>query len=409
MKVGILVDEIAPGSAPKLIGWPIRKLKEIGVEAEALIIVEKDHWKEHKTHYDYHLSGVKVRYIFEKFPKWIKKINFKFPGMSFFSLHHLASYLYAHRSVEPGEFDIILAYCQYSTFAARNIKKHCKVPFLFGIWDPSVFMAKKIYKNRFGWKYPVLFCAANLLDKFALKECEAVVTSGKCYHEYLKKRTNKPLEILVPGCFVKDELPPFSERKPMIVSYDRWDIGNIPNIFLDILEKLNRKDITLTIGGFWHPESLYDDFKNEVKKRDLEKRVELLGPLDDKMITDLCSKAMVHVHPVHEAFGMQTLEAAACGCPGIIPKGSGVADLFEHGISGFHPASGDIEAMAGYINDIFNDPKRAEKMSLAAWEVAKQYTWANHVLTIKKMTERYVYPVRDNHQLKSVVISNGVN
>lgn len=40
----------------------------------------------------------------------------------------------------------------------------------------------------------------------------------------------------------------------MILTYDRWDIGNIPNIFLDILQQIKSKDITLTIGGFWYPE-----------------------------------------------------------------------------------------------------------------------------------------------------------
>ena len=93
------------------------------------------------------------------------------------------------------------------------------------------------------------------------------------------------------------------------------------------------------------------------------------------MIMKICSEAMVHVHPVHEAFGMQTLEAAGCGCPGIIPVGSGVANLFEHGISGFHPQPGDLEGIVNCINKISNDSELAQKMGLAAWEVAKNYTW----------------------------------
>ena len=89
MKIGILVDEIAPGSAPKLIGWPIRKLRELGVEAEALVVIEKDHWQRQKEHYDSHLHGVPIRYLFPSFPAWARRINFKFPGTSFFPLHHI--------------------------------------------------------------------------------------------------------------------------------------------------------------------------------------------------------------------------------------------------------------------------------------------------------------------------------
>jgi len=388
IKIGILADEIPPGGAPKLIGWPVRKLNELGVKTEALVIIEKDYWRKHKEHYDFHLDNIKIRYLFPKFPKWIQKINFKFPGMSFFSFYHIAALFFAHRSIKPKEFDIIIANCQYSTFAARAIKKHCQIPFLFLMWDPSTFTARKIYKKRFGWKYPLLYLAAMVLDKFALGKCEAVVTSGKFHHEHLKKITTKPLEVLFPGCFVKSELPDFSLRKDMILAYDRWDIGNVPNVFLDILQRLNRNDIKLTIGGFWHPRGLREDFQEEIKKRKLEDRVELLGPLNEKMIMELCSKVMVYVHLIHEAFGMQVLEAAACGCPVLIPKGSGVTDLFEHGIHGYFPTPGNIEEFIKYIDRIFSNREETEKMSRKAWEKAKNYTWEGYAKKLRQICGR---------------------
>jgi len=389
MKIAILADELAPGSAPKLIGWPIRKLKELGIQAQALVIIEKDYWKKNKAHYDYHLSGVKVRYLFPKFPKWVQKINFKFPGFSFFSLHHIASLFFAYKAVRRNEFDIIIAHCQYSAFAARNIKKHCKIPFLSLIWDPSTFMARKIYKKRFPLMYPVIYLAAKFLDKFSLARCKAVITSGKFHHQHLKKITNKPLEVLAPGCFVKEQLPEFSLREKTILTYDRWDIGNIPTIFLDILENINDKEVNLTIGGFWYPESLKDEFMLEVDKRGLGERVNLLGVLDEGKIMELCSKVMVHVHPVHEAFGMQTLEAAGCGCPVVIPAGSGVADLFQDGVSGFFPSPGDFDNMVKSINKIFSDPALAKDMGRAAWDIAKKYTWINYAETLRGICEKY--------------------
>lgn len=390
MKIGILADEIAPGSAPKQIGWPIRGLAKLGVEAEALVIIEKDYWQKYKEQFDFHLNGVKVRYLFPKFPKWVQKLNFKLPGMSFFSLHHIASWFYAHRAIQPKEFDMIVAYCQYTSFAARNIKRYCGIPFLFAIWDPATFTANKIYKDRFGWKYPFLYFAAKLLDKFALKECEAVITGGKFHHKQLRKLTNKPLEILYPGSLVRDKLPPFSSRKPMILTYDRWDIGNIPTVFLDILQQIERKDVTLTIGGFWHPESLRKDFQKEIEIRGLMGRVELLGPLDEKMIVDLCSQAMVNIHPIHEAFGLQTLEAASCGCPVIIPKGSGVAELFQHGVHGYFPEENNTGELVKYTNIIFSDLGKAKQMGMEAWRVARKCTWFDYAEGLEKIVRRYM-------------------
>ncbi|MFC1521125.1 glycosyltransferase family 4 protein [Elusimicrobiota bacterium] len=389
LKLAFFFDELAPGSAPKLIGWPVRRLSEIGVDAEAVVIIEKDHWKKHKEHYDSHLAGVKVRYLFPKFPKFLQKMNFKFPGMSFFSLHHIASWLFAHRAVDFREFDIVVANCQYSAFAARNTLRLRDIPFLQLIWDPATFTAEKIYKKRMGWKYPFLYLAAKVLDRFAFQKCRAVITSGEFHHKHVRGITDKPFEILYPGCFVREDLPAFSSRERMIVTYDRWDIGNIPVIFLDMLEQLDHKDVSLTIGGFWHPESLREEFTQEIEKRGLQSRVHLRGSLNEKDIMELCSRAMVHVHPVHEAFGMQTLEAAGCGCPGIIPAGSGAAELFEHGKSGFHPPIGDLKSMVGCINTIFSDPKLAEKMSRAAFEAAKKHTWLEYAKKLKTICRKY--------------------
>lgn len=388
------MDELAPGSAPKLTGWPIRKLKELGVDAEAIIIIERDYWQKHKEHYDFHLDGIKIRYLFPFFPKWVQKHNFKLPGMSFFSLHHIASAFFAHRAIKPGEFDIIISKCQYSAFASRDILRHCKIPFIILMYDPATFNAKKIYKDRLGWKYPFLYAAAAWLDRFALKKCSAVITSGKYHHNHYRQLTNRPLEILPDGCFVRETLPSFSSRERMILTYDRWDIGNLPGIFLDILERLDQTDVILTIGGFWHPQSLRDDFMKEVKARHLSERVRLLGPLNEDMIMDLCSKAMVHIHPIFEAFGLPTLEAAACGCPGIIPAGSGVTELFEDGVSGFHPPAGDFDALVACVNRIFSDPALAEKMGKAAWEVAQNYTWLDYAKRMKAIVEKYVQPSR---------------
>jgi glycosyltransferase involved in cell wall biosynthesis len=391
MKVGLIIDELAPGSTPKLLGCPIPALRELGIEAEIIAIIDKGHRHRHRSHYDEYLQDVKVRYLFTKFPRWIKKINFKFPGMSFFSLHHIASVFFAHRSIKQGEFDILVANCQYSTFAALNIKIVRGIPFLTLIWDPSTYTARKIYRNRWGWKFPLLFVASALLDRFAFLFCRAVITSGRYHHRALRRITAKPLELLYPGCFPCARLPDFSLRKPMILAYDRWDIGNIPDIFLDILKRVNDPRVTLTIGGFWHPQFLRESFLSKVKACGMQSRVDLLGPLNEGDIIRLCCSAWVHIHPVHEAFGMQTLEAAGCGCPVIIPGGSGVTDLFVHGVHGFFPRTGDLDELCNYVNELFCDPSAAAHMGVRAWQRAKQYTWRYYAEQYSGILRRYAH------------------
>lgn len=391
MKIGFLADELAPGSAPVIIGHTIRGLRRLGFDAECLLIVRKPYPELYPEVFNYYLRGdVPIKYVLDRLPGVLTKYNFKFPGFSFFSLHHISSGLFSPFVFKKREYDLIIANCQYTSFIARPLSFFKKIPYLQLIWDPAPYTFKKIYsKRRMKFLTPLLYPLTLALDGFAYGGCKAIITSGKLHHKTLRKVARKNLEILYPGCIPLDKLPDFSTRKKIILTYDRWDIGNIPNLYLDILDRLDNKEIKLVIGGFWHPIELKSSFLEELKRRKMENRVELLGPLNEHNIKDLCCRAYVHVHHNEEAFGMQSLEAAACGCPIIIPAGSGVTDLFEHGIHGYFPKKGDTRAIVKYLNLIFSDEHKAEEMGKAAWEVAKKNTWDNYVETLDRIIRRY--------------------
>jgi glycosyltransferase involved in cell wall biosynthesis len=100
--------------------------------------------------------------------------------------------------------------------------------------------------------------------------------------------------------------------------------------------------------------------------------VKVLGPLDEKAIVEWCSRALVHVHPNKEAFGMQALEAASCGCPIVIPEGSGVTELFTDGVHGYFPKDKDVDSFVECIDKIITNPERARRMGLEAWKVRRE-------------------------------------
>ena len=96
--------------------------------------------------------------------------------------------------------------------------------------------------------------------------------------------------------------------------------------------------------------------------------------------TQSCAHAMIaklHIHPIHEAFGMQVLEASAVGCPSIIVQGSGSAELYQHRISGLHP-KGDPDSFACEIDWAFDEQDRLKQLSMEAYKVALNHSWANH-------------------------------
>jgi glycosyltransferase involved in cell wall biosynthesis len=86
---------------------------------------------------------------------------------------------------------------------------------------------------------------------------------------------------------------------------------------------------------------------------------------------------------------MIPLEAAAHGCPIIIPKRAGVTDLFTDGIHGFFPDEGDVEGFAVSAAKLVANERLAWKMGYDAWNAAKEHTWDNHAKTLAAVLERY--------------------
>lgn len=386
MKIAILYDELAPGSAPKVIGQTFKGLEALGHVCKVYVLIDNRQKEKFASVYDYHLSGVKIKYIFGVRPFW----DFKFPGFSFFSLHHILSFFIAPLSIQSGEFDVVVANCQYSAFAAWGIRLLRGIPYILYIHcDPCTHTLKKTYfKTWLRIFYPVLYLFAWFLDKLATELALVSITSGELHQNRFRKITKKPLENLRLGCFSSKEFTPYSQREKAIVSFDRWDIGNYPDIFLELAQNI-KGYFKIKIGGFWHPESIKENFLIEIRERKLESMVEVLGPLDENAILDLCSHAMLHVHPNEEAFGMQTLEAAACGCCIIVPKGSGVADLFKHGIHGYFPDDYNLSQFIKYTNLIFEDKKKTEEMGYEAWKTAKNYTWENFAKSLEAIVYKY--------------------
>lgn len=386
MRIGILIDELAAGSAPKVIGQSVRGLEKLGHVCEAIVLIDNQRQKELKEVYNFHLSGIKIKYIMGNRPWW----DLKLPGFSFFSLHHFFSFLEAPFRVCSNEYDLVISNAQTSSFAAWGMKLFRGIPYVFyAHCDPCTHTLKKHYSNS--WQhflYPLIYTCAHFLDSISMKGALFSITSGKLHQERFRKVTNRPLETLQLGCFALREFIPYQNRKKVILAFDRWDIGNKPNIFLETLQNLDN-EISLKVGGFWHPASLKEKFINEIHQRKLEKRVEIIGPLHENNIIEECSKAMLHVHPNQEAFGMQTLEAAACGCCIIIPKGSGVADLFQEGVHGYFPETSDAQELTKYIKVVFSDLRKAEEMGRNAWQIASSYSWSNYAIKLESLIKKY--------------------
>jgi glycosyltransferase involved in cell wall biosynthesis len=391
--IAILLDELAPGSAPKISGLMYRYLKRAGYEVTLLIINNNNSYKKNKEIYDQFLKGIKIIYLMDHVPEILKKINFKFPFMSFFSFHHIIVHFYAYRALVENKkkIDLVISHCQYTSLASLNFLKKLNIKFLLLIWDPSTFIAKKIYRKKFPLIYPFIYLGAKILDKIALSRCESLITSSKFHHKKYKQLTNKKLEILHLGCFPTKKLKKDYSKGKIILSFDRWDIGNDPSQLLDILNGLSEKRAKLYIGGYWYDDRVKKNFFNKIDKLSLKKRVVFLGPLNETQIKYYSKISSINIHHIHDAFATTILEGSGYGCPGIVPYGCGVDEFFKDKESILLVKDTRTITFVKKLDEFFSNKKLRDKITKNSWKEAKNKSWEiNYGKVLPNICNKYI-------------------
>ncbi len=387
MRLGVMTDKIHPGSTPKVIGLEVRYLREIGQQAEAISILEGIPGGDQYRDY---LQGQPIRFLSSEASPLFKKLNFKFPFFAFFSTFHLLAPYFASSVVKRGEYDAIISHATYTCLTARRISKNSGIPYFAFIWDPIDYILRKCYGDKpLRHFFPALLPLGGILDSYVTNGSMAVITCSNLHVEYLRTKTNRPIEIVYPGCEPIDKIP--GSRGDYILAVDRWDLGNSPHKLLGMM-KLLPKNAKLVVVGFWYPESLRTSFESQIKAEGLADQVEARGPANREQLKALYSQARVLVHPNEEVFGFVPHEAASCGCPIIMPGTSGNCEVYKHGIHGFFPPKFDTHAFAEYAGRLVADERLAWKMGEAAWIEARKHTWKDHTLRLNEIVTKYIGP-----------------
>ena len=88
---------------------------------------------------------------------------------------------------------------------------------------------------------------------------------------------------------------------------------------------------------------------------------------NDPALRDLFRTSDVFVLPsVFEMFGIAAVEAAAAGLPLIVTSVGGLGDLVVDGVTGFSMAPGDVDALAGHLHTLAEQPALRRELGAAA-------------------------------------------
>ena len=146
------------------------------------------------------------------------------------------------------------------------------------------------------------------------------------------------------------------------------------------LAALNRPDAKLLIvGGASGAEGDAEMAKvcALIQEHGLETQVRFVEPQQHHILSTYYRAADVVLVPSRsESFGLVALEAAACGTPVVANAVGGLLTIVEHGRTGFLVADRQPDVFARHIAQILDDPALAARMSSAAAERARGYTWS---------------------------------
>jgi glycosyltransferase involved in cell wall biosynthesis len=85
---------------------------------------------------------------------------------------------------------------------------------------------------------------------------------------------------------------------------------------------------------------------------------------------------------LEDTFSVAVADGMGVGKPAIVSTATGVKDLIVHGVNGHVVPTGDIDRLAESLHHFAADRRRLKAMGEAAYETARQFTWARFRRTV---------------------------
>lgn len=377
-KIAILVDQLVLGGVQKDAANEVLHLNKLGYNARLEVLMRKGY----QIKFVKFFPKIQIKFLSDKYPVFFKQ-SIKFPIFSFFSTLHLLSPYLAPLSIKVRDYDIIVAHGTTTCLTALAIWKKHRIPYIAIIHDPMEYILKKVYSDTllryFFWLIsPILF----YLEKEIIKNAKTVIVDSQKHSSFIQNNYGINPEILTLGAQPLVILP--KTRKEYIVASSRWESGKNPQLLLEIMEFIpNNK---LLIVGNWTDPSDLSEFRQKIKENRLEKRVAIKKDVPPRQLTKIYSEALVWIHPNVEAFGLGGFEAASCGCPVIMPFGSGLSHILKDKKDGFFPKTASAQNFLKPLKYLIAHPDIARTMGEHAWQtIKKDQSWENHTKQLESM------------------------
>jgi glycosyltransferase involved in cell wall biosynthesis len=318
--------------------------------------------------------GLDTNYIASMESKGVNVIYFpcKFNLFSFLYSPSMKKWL----KENINEFDIVHIhnFRSYQNYIVSNYSKRAKIPYILQANGSLLpFFQKIIIKKIFD-----LFVGNKILN-----DAEAVLSLTKSESREYEMMGVSPKKIkIIPNSIDPYEYDDLISKGEFRTKYHISDhkkiilfLGRIHKIkgidfLLEGFNKLcdERNDVLLTIVG---PDDGYKSVLEQVINGfDIRDKVIFTGILTgDEKIAALYDANMLVQTSIYERGPGSPFEAVLCGTPIIVTKNTGAGDIVEKINAGFLVDYGDVKGLKDLMEEIINEPQRAQEKT----EAAKNY------------------------------------
>jgi len=399
MKIGVLINSIEVfGGIGKIAVEQVKNLRKLGVDASLLVF--QDWGNENK--YREISDDIPIDRLARRLPE-TKRINRKIP---FFTILNGAHFIYPFTLtpyVRDGEWDLIINHESYLTPLLLQLKKNRNIPFVQSIWDPVAYIVKRVYRSGpLQLINPLLCLLGKYADKNFITKAEHIFLSGKPHYDYVAGHSKK-ITTLYPSVYPQPEESLSLKPDPYVFTVTAWKKGKNPEYLFEIVE--NFPNIRIKMGGIWLDTEYQRQFISQVKSRNLENNIDVLGELTEAELKKYYTNARVVLQTNDDrGFGMPALEGAACATSFIIPKNQAVCELFADGVEGFFTVEHDTDKIISLLEKYISSQSFAlEKGNLAYKKVRENYSWEQHCRKIIQVAENCTSVPKGNFPASNIL------